>query len=60
MWHRYHIAVLPTTKKVAGRTVHDVAHTEGSYVIDAKGYERALFLWPYRASAVTRVLRSLG
>jgi cytochrome oxidase Cu insertion factor (SCO1/SenC/PrrC family) len=60
VWARYHIAVLPVTKKVHGVIVHDVAHTEGSYVVDADGYERALFLWPYRASAVTRVLRSLS
>jgi cytochrome oxidase Cu insertion factor (SCO1/SenC/PrrC family) len=60
VWHRYHVAVLVTTKKIAGVTVRNVAHTEGAYVIDAAGYERALFLWPYRADGVARVLRSLA
>ncbi len=60
VWQRYHVAVLATTKKVAGVTVHDVAHTEASYLIDAAGYERALFLWPYRAEAVARAIRDLG
>jgi hypothetical protein len=49
-----------TTKKVAGVTLHDVAHTEAAYLVDAKGYERAVFLWPYSADAVTRTLRALA
>jgi len=59
VWQRYHIAVLATTKKIAGITVHDIAHTEAAYVIDAAGYQRALFLWPYRSDGVASVLRSL-
>src|SRR5438270_3578759 len=39
VWQRFHIAVLATTKKLAGVTVHQVAHTEASYVIDGAGYE---------------------
>jgi protein SCO1/2 len=60
VWNRYHVAVLVTTKKIAGVTVHDVAHTEAAYVVDKAGYQRALFLWPYRADAVANALRSLG
>ena len=48
VWSAYHVEVLATTKKLAGVTVHTIAHTEGAYLIDAKGYERALFLWPYQ------------
>jgi cytochrome oxidase Cu insertion factor (SCO1/SenC/PrrC family) len=59
VWKRYHIGVLPTTKKIAGVTVLSVVHTEASYVIDSAGYERAIFLWPYSADAVTRILRGL-
>jgi cytochrome oxidase Cu insertion factor (SCO1/SenC/PrrC family) len=59
VWGAYHVEVLATTKKLAGVTVHTVAHTEGAYVIDAKGYERALFLWPYSADGVVRTLRTL-
>ncbi len=50
--------VLDTTKKLAGVTVHTIAHTEGAYLIDANGYERALFLWPYRADGVVQTLRA--
>lgn len=60
VWKGYHVAVLVMTKKLADVTVHDVAHTEAAYLIDASGYERALFLWPYRAEAVTRAIQSLG
>jgi cytochrome oxidase Cu insertion factor (SCO1/SenC/PrrC family) len=60
VWTRYHIGVLPTTKTVAGVTVHSIVHTEAAYVIDAAGYQRAIFLWPYSADAVTRTLKSLA
>jgi cytochrome oxidase Cu insertion factor (SCO1/SenC/PrrC family) len=59
VWKRYHVGVLVTTRQVAGVTVRDVAHTEAAYVIDANGYERALFLWPYTADSVARTLRGL-
>lgn len=58
-WKSYHVGVLVTTKKIAGVTAYYIAHTEAAYVIDAKGYQRAVFLWPYSADAVTRTLRSL-
>jgi hypothetical protein len=35
-------------------------HTEAAYVIDAAGYQRAIFLWPYSAAAITQTLRSLS
>jgi hypothetical protein len=40
-------------------TKHDVGHTEAAYVVDTKGYQRALFLWPYRAAGVIQTLRTL-
>jgi cytochrome oxidase Cu insertion factor (SCO1/SenC/PrrC family) len=58
VWHAYHIAVITTTKKIAGVRVRNVAHTEASYLIDGSGYQRALFLWPYTADAVTKTLRA--
>ena len=58
VWHAYHIAVIATTKTVAGVRVRNVAHTEASYLIDGKGYERALFIWPYTSDAVTKALRA--
>jgi cytochrome oxidase Cu insertion factor (SCO1/SenC/PrrC family) len=59
VWKGYHVGVLVKTREVAGVTVRDVVHTEAAYVVDAKGYERALFLWPYTADSVARTLRSL-
>jgi protein SCO1 len=59
VWTRYHIGVLVTTKKIAGVTVRSIVHTEAAYVIDAAGYERAIFLWPYSAEAVKRTLQDL-
>lgn len=58
VWHAYHIAVITSTKTVAGVRVRNVAHTEASYLIDGNGDERALFLWPYTADAVTNALRA--
>jgi hypothetical protein len=40
-------------------TVHEVAHTEAAYLIDDRGYERALFLWPFRAGDVQAELAKL-
>jgi cytochrome oxidase Cu insertion factor (SCO1/SenC/PrrC family) len=60
VWNAYHVEVLAQTKTVAGVTVHTIAHTEGAYLIDAKGYQRALFLWPYRADSVVQTLRTLS
>jgi cytochrome oxidase Cu insertion factor (SCO1/SenC/PrrC family) len=59
VWKRYHIGVLVMTKKIAGVTVHNVVHTEAAYVVDAAGYQRAIFLWPYSAKAVARTLQQL-
>jgi len=56
VWKRYGIEVLVTKKKVAGVPVQQVAHTEAAYLIDARGYERALFIWPYTADAVAKTL----
>lgn len=60
VWRSYGVAVQVQTKRVAGVTVRNVIHTEGSYVIDARGFERALFLYPFRAADVERELKGLG
>jgi cytochrome oxidase Cu insertion factor (SCO1/SenC/PrrC family) len=60
VWNAYHVEVLTQTKTLAGVTVHTIAHTEGAYLIDAKGYQRALFLWPYGAAGVVQTLRTLS
>jgi len=60
VWSAYQIAVLATTRTIAGVTVHQITHTEGAFVVDRTGHQRALFLWPFRAVEVTRTLRQLA
>lgn len=48
VWKRYGITVLPTPD--------DITHTEAAYVLDARGYQRSLLLWPFKATAVSRAL----
>lgn len=60
VWRRYAIGVQVRTRTLGGVTVHDVAHTEAAYVIDPDGFERAVFLWPYRAADVAAALRRIG
>ncbi|HEY2326624.1 MAG TPA: SCO family protein [Gaiellaceae bacterium] len=59
VWKNYEIGVLDVPKKVAGVTIHEVSHTEGAYLIDGTGHERALFLWPYTAADVKQQLKQL-
>jgi cytochrome oxidase Cu insertion factor (SCO1/SenC/PrrC family) len=59
VWRDYAIGVQVRRKTIAGVTVRDVVHTEAAYVIDANGDERALFVWPYRAADLEKVVRSL-
>jgi cytochrome oxidase Cu insertion factor (SCO1/SenC/PrrC family) len=60
VWHRYGIGVEVATKTVAGVTVHEISHTEGAYLIDRNGDERALFLWPFRSADVLKTLKQLA
>lgn len=59
VWKRYEIGVAVTTRRVAATTIHYITHTEGAYIIDASGHERALFLWPFYPQDVEHVLRAL-
>jgi cytochrome oxidase Cu insertion factor (SCO1/SenC/PrrC family) len=60
VWHDYDIGWQATTKTIVGTKVHEIAHTEGSYLIDASGHERALFLAPFAAADVLATIRNLG
>ena len=60
VWKRYGIEVIVSRKKVAGVNVQQVSHTEAAYLVDANGWQRALFLWPYSAKAVEKALSDLG
>ncbi len=59
VWRRYEIGVKVTTRRIAGTTIKYVTHTEGAYIIDATGHERALFLWPFWPQDVEHSLREL-
>ncbi len=60
VWKAYAIGVSSTTKTIAGIEVHRITHTEASYLVDSRGYERALYLYPFRAQDVEHSLRSLA
>jgi cytochrome oxidase Cu insertion factor (SCO1/SenC/PrrC family) len=57
VWRAYAIGVQVQTKTLAGVTVHQVAHTEAAYVVDPAGYERGLFIYPYRSEDVVNAVR---
>lgn len=59
VWDSYAIGVQVQTKTLAGVTVHQVDHTEAAYVIDPAGYERSLFIYPYRSEDVVSAVRRL-
>ena len=60
VWRDYSIGVTDSPKTVTGVTVHKISHTEASFLIDAKGDQRALWLYPFRAPDVARVVRSVA
>ena len=60
VWKRYDIGVLDQAKTIAGVEVHNIVHTEAAYVVDANGYERALYLWPFTAADVKATLAALN
>jgi cytochrome oxidase Cu insertion factor (SCO1/SenC/PrrC family) len=60
VWKAYAIGVSVATKTIAGIKVRRITHTEAAYVVDPRGYQRALYLYPFRALDVERTLRSLA
>jgi cytochrome oxidase Cu insertion factor (SCO1/SenC/PrrC family) len=59
VWRSYGIGVLATTKTIAGVTIHEITHTEASYLVDRTGHERDLFVWPFPAEAVDKAILAL-
>lgn len=57
VWRRYQIAVLVRTKKIQGITVRSISHTEISFVLGPKGDERAVYVYPFKASDFAATLR---
>jgi len=60
VWQNYSIGVTDAPKTVTGVTVHNISHTEATFLIDANGDQRALWLYPFRAADVARVVRAVG
>jgi cytochrome oxidase Cu insertion factor (SCO1/SenC/PrrC family) len=60
VWKDYEIGVTTATKTIAGITVHRITHTEAAYIVDPRGYQRALFVYPFLARDVESTLRSLA
>jgi protein SCO1 len=59
VWKTYGAEVEVKTKHIAGTTVHFIYHSEMAFVIDAKGYERALLTWPYTAQQVDATVQRI-
>ncbi len=60
VWRRYAIRVGVTTMRIAGTTVHFIAHDESAYVVDPRGDERALYIWPYDLRSLEREVRRVS
>jgi cytochrome oxidase Cu insertion factor (SCO1/SenC/PrrC family) len=60
VWKAYAIGVSVATKTIAGIKVRRITHTEAAYLVDPSGYQRALYLYPFRAADVEHMLRSLA
>ena len=41
-------------------TVREIAHTEATYLVDATGHERAVFVYPFSAAQVLRTVRRIA
>jgi cytochrome oxidase Cu insertion factor (SCO1/SenC/PrrC family) len=60
VWRAYGITVQTIPQRAAGITIKKLVHTEAAYIVDAQGYKRALFLWPFKTSTVEHAIRSLA
>jgi protein SCO1/2 len=59
VWRSYGVAVAVSKEKIAGITVRRIIHTGAAYLIDARGNERALFLYPFTTSQVVTAARDM-
>ncbi len=59
VWKSYGVAVLVARRKIAGISVRNITHTGAAYLIDASGYERALFLYPFDTQDVVGAAQSM-
>lgn len=60
VWRRYRVGVSVATRRIGSTSVREITHGELAYVLDPRGDERALFVWPFRPQDVVRELRRLN
>ncbi len=60
VWAAYEIAVVDEPKTIQGVTIHNISHTEAAFLIDRRGHERALYVYPFYAADVTATVRRLA
>lgn len=60
IWAAYKIGVADAPKTIDGVTIHNIIHTEAAYVVDGRGYERALYVYPFLATDVEWTVRQLA
>ena len=60
VWRAYGIGVRDNKTTVNGITIHDVSHTEATYLVDRRGYQRALFMYPFLPQDVSAAVQRLG
>jgi hypothetical protein len=60
VWRNYDIGVQLITKRRAGICVREVNHSEAAYLIDRRGFEPALFLYPFKTGDVESMLERLA
>jgi cytochrome oxidase Cu insertion factor (SCO1/SenC/PrrC family) len=59
VWKDYAVGVQVTQKTIAGVKLRNIVHTGAAYLIDADGYERALFLYPFTTAQVVAAARTM-
>jgi len=60
VWRDYAVGVQISQKTIAGVKVRKITHTGAAYLIDADGYERALFLYPFTTAQVVSAARDMS
>ena len=59
IWRAYGVTVQVVPQHTLGITIQKIVHTEATYLIDRHGFQRALYLWPFKTKAVAAGLRQL-
>jgi cytochrome oxidase Cu insertion factor (SCO1/SenC/PrrC family) len=59
VWRDYKVDVAVRKRTLAGVTVRDIAHTQAVYLVDRRGYLRALYIYPFHAADLEHALRKL-